>query len=277
MFESLKAAFRLARPVNVSIAMLSVLIAAMVTGTLEPHFAVLLAAISAGLIMTAGNTINDYFDIEIDRINKPLRPLPAQKISSETARRLAFGEFFLGITLSAFISLPMLLIAAFFSLLIYLYAAILKRTVLWGNVVVSLATAATFIYGGMAVRRPGAAIIPALFAFFFHFGREILKDIEDIDGDQQNAAQTFPIRFGVRPAIRLIWLNFLLLTVLTAVPFMAGWYGAVYFSIVVFGVYPVIGYVLISILQNTAPKHLNFLSNLLKADMLIGLLAIYFR
>ena len=257
--------------------MLSVLIAAMVTGTLEPHFAVFLAAISAGLIMAAGNTINDYFDIEIDRINKPLRPLPAQKMSLETARILAFGEFLLGITLSAFISLPMLLIAAFFSLLIYFYAAVFKRTVLWGNLVVSLATAATFIYGGMAVRRPGSAIIPALFAFFFHFGREILKDIEDIKGDQKNAAQTFPVRFGVRPAIRLIWLNFLLLAVLTAVPFIAGWYGTAYFGIVVFGVYPVIGYVLISILQNTAPKHLGFLSNLLKADMLIGLLAIYFR
>jgi len=77
--------------------------------------------------------------------------------------------------------------------------------------------------------------------------------------------------------VRLIRINFLLLTFLTTLPYWTKWYGLNYFLIVVLGMYPVIFYVLISIIRNTESKHLGFLSNLLKADMFIGLLAIYFR
>ncbi len=274
---TLFAIFRLSRPVNVWIALLSVLVAALITGPLSPLSAVVLACVSAGLIMAAGNTINDYYDIAIDRINKPRRPLPSGQISPAAARRAALAEFAAGIVLSALISWPMFAMALGFSALIYLYAARLKRTVLWGNLAVSLSTAATFIYGGLAVRRPAEAAIPAAFAFFYHFGREIIKDMADVEGDRRGGAVTFPIRHGPAAAIALVRANFLILSVLTVLPFALGCYGWNYFLIVALGVYPVLGYVLFSLPGNLAPQHLDFLSNLLKADMLVGLLAIYFR
>lgn len=272
-----KAIFLLSRPVNVLIAMLSVFIAAFISGSIQPLHHVLLACLSCGLIFAGANTINDYYDFRIDQINKPNRPLPSGMIGAKTVLGISGVEYTMGILLGLTISLPMFLMAAFFSALSVFYSAYLKRTVLWGNFTVSLSTAAVFIYGGLAVKKPVQAIIPATFAFFFHFGREIIKDIQDLKGDSQNAANTFPVRFGVTPAVQLVWANFALLIFLTLVPYWKQWYGVHYLFIVILGVYPVIFYVLFSMIKNRNPQHLGFLSNLLKADMFVGLLAIYFR
>jgi geranylgeranylglycerol-phosphate geranylgeranyltransferase len=272
-----KAIFLLTRPVNVLIAILSVFVAAFITGTIQPIENVIIACISCGLIFAAANTINDYYDFQIDKINKPNRPLPSGLINPGTAFVVSIIEYTIGIILGGIISLNMFFMAAFFSALSFFYSAHLKRTVLWGNLAVSLSTAAVFIYGGMAVRRPIHTIIPAVFAFFYHFGREIIKDIQDMKGDSENAAKTFPLKFGITPALRLTWINFLLLIFLTILPYWKNWYSLNYFLIVVLGMYPVIFYVLISIMKNTEPKHLGFLCNLLKANMFMGLLAIYFR
>lgn len=266
---------QLARPVNAVITLLSVLVAAFITGTLEPLGAVILACISAGLIGSAANTINDYYDVEIDRINKPQRTLAAGKLPPQSALAAAIIEYVLGIIPAAFISFPMFLMAFFFSVFTYLYSAYLKRTILWGNIAVSLSTAAAFIYGGLAVKRPQETIIPAAFAFFFHFGREIIKDMEDTRGDSRFHANTFPVRFGMPPSIVLVWINFIILVLLTILPYSMGLYGSRYLLVMIAGIYPVILYVLIGILVNTTPRHLGFISNLLKADMLVGLLAIY--
>lgn len=268
---------QLARPLNALITLLSVFIAAFITGTLEPPEAVVLACLSAGLISSAANTINDYYDIDIDRVNKPHRALAARKINAKSARTAALIEYVMGIIIAAFISLPMFIMASIFSVLTYLYSAALKRTILWGNFVVSLTTAAAFIYGGLSVNRPMEAAIPAVFAFFFHFGREIIKDMEDIRGDNQYHAKTFPIRYGFGNSIALVWTNYIVLAILLILPYSMGWYGIIYLTIVLAGIYPVIFYAMISLLKDTSATHLGLLSNMLKADMLIGLLAIYFR
>ncbi len=275
--KKFSAILQLTRPVNVIIAMCSVFIAALITGTLSPIANVILACLSAGLITAGANTINDYYDIAIDQINKPDRPLARGLISPGQAFWASLIQYFFGNLFAIFISPLMFAIALFFSLLTYLYSARLKRTVLWGNIAVSLSTAAAFIYGGSAVHRPREAVIPALFAFFFHFGREIIKDMEDVAGDRENNAITFPVKYGMPPSIQLVSLNFVILILLTIFPFWAGWYGEWYFLIIVIGIYPLILYTIYSIRNNTSPTHLHRLSNLLKADMLVGLLAIYFR
>lgn len=273
----INAIIQLARPVNVLITALSVLVAALISGGLSPLAAVALACISAGAIAAAANTINDYYDVEIDRINKPQRALARGKVSPRTALAAAVVEYAIGIALAVFISFPMFVMAFVFSALTCVYSARLKRTVLWGNFAVSLTTAAAFVYGGWAVNRPKEALFPAAFAFFFHFGREIIKDMEDIRGDSSHLARTFPIRFGMVPSLTLVWINFTILILLTLLPYAMGLYGIRYLLVVIVGVYPVILYAIVSILTDTSPKHLGFVSNLLKADMLVGLLAIYLR
>ncbi len=269
------AVIRISRPVNVFIGALSIFIAAFISGSLSPWYKVLLACLSGGIIAAAANTINDYFDLEIDRINKPARPLPAGQVSPASARRWAFGEFLLGIFLSFFINLPAFGIALTISLLLYLYSARLKRMPLWGNLAVSFSSAMAFIYGGVAVHRVKQTLIPAAFAFFFHLGREIIKDVQDMEGDRRYNARTFPLAFGKSAALLLVTLNFLFLIILTILPYLLHWYGKNYFLAVTIGVNPVLIYSAVTIWRNQSFEHLGFVSNLLKADMLVGLFAIY--
>lgn len=265
----------ISRPANVLISMISIFVAAFITGTLHPAINVLLACVSGGLIAAGANTINDYFDLEIDRINKPKRPLVAGKLSSSQAVIIALFEFAVGSLLALFIGLLAFIIAFSISLLLFFYSYRLKRLPLIGNLAVSFSTGMAFIYGGIAVHRVVETLIPAIFAFFYHFGREIIKDIQDREGDTSEKARTFPIIYGNRLSLILTTLNFALLTVLVFLPFLFGWYGIKYILVILFGVYPVIFFSVWSMWRNQTPGNLGFISNLLKADMLVGLLAIY--
>ncbi|MEL6820974.1 MAG: geranylgeranylglycerol-phosphate geranylgeranyltransferase [Calditrichota bacterium] len=268
---------RLSRPINVLITALSIGVAGIIAGIGDNGWQLGLAMISAGLIAAAANTVNDYYDIEIDRINKPERPIASGSIEPSVARSASSLEYLLGTLIAAFISLPALAMAAFFSALTWIYASFFKRQPLSGNAVVSISTAAAFIYGGIAVNNYAETIYPAIFAFFFHFGREIIKDMEDMEGDKAAGARTLPLVHGTGAAKQLIWINFLLLTIATLFPWYQGEYGPIYMWIVLIGVYPVLTYCLYVLQGEPTPKQLNFLSNLLKADMLVGLLAVYLR
>ena len=275
MVKKIFSIFQISRPVNVVIGGLSIFIAAFITGTLQPWQKVLIAVLSGGIITAAANTINDYFDLKIDRINKPHRPLPAGKIAPISALFFSTAEFIVGIGLSIFINLTAFVIAFTISIILFFYSFKLKRLPLWGNLTVSFASAMAFIYGGVAVNRIKLTVVPAAFAFFYHFGREIIKDIQDMEGDARNNARTFPLVFGKVAALRLTTINFIFLMALTVIPYLANWYGIRYFLLVIAGMFPVLIYSVISIWRNQSFKNLGFISNLLKADMLVGLLAIY--
>ena len=268
---------KLSRPANVIISFLTIIIAAELAWGLDPLNYVLLAALSAALITMGANVINDYYDIEIDRINKPNRPLAAGTVSKKTAFIYFIFVYFLAWCLAIYINVWMFLIAFMTSIILFFYSFRLKRTVLWGNLTVSFATAIAFVYGGVAVGHYKETFFPAAFAFLFHLGREILKDIQDMEGDKQAGADTFPVKYGISRSIGLISVDFILLVFLTAIPYILGIYSIRYFMIICFGIYPVLLFVLYRSRKDSDPANLGFLSNLLKADMIIGLLAIYLK
>ena len=76
------------------------------------------------------------------------------------------------------------------------YSLSLKNSLLWGNVLVAFVGAIAFPYGALAAGDLGRSWIPALFAFLFHLGREIVKDIEDVAGDQIRGERTLPLAWG---------------------------------------------------------------------------------
>jgi len=267
--------FTLSRPVNVVIAGLSILVAAFISGPLQPLGKVLAACFSGALITAAANAINDYFDLDIDRINKPERPLPKAVLSKKEALLFSLFFFFSGIVLGAFINRIALAIAASTSVLLYLYSAKLKRTVLWGNLTVSLATALAFIYGGLAVGNPTAAMIPAGFAFAMHLGREIIKDMEDVEGDRQYQSFTLPVKHGITPAKWMATVVFFVLFCATFLPHVLNIYGSWYLIIVIVGVNSVLVYTVISMWRRSSRNNFRRLSAYLKVDMIMGLLAIY--
>lgn len=265
----------LIRPVNAVISFLSICIGAAVTGTLEPLEKVLVAAASGTLVGSAGNAINDYYDVDIDRINKPQRPIPSGRVSRSEALLLSALLFGLGIALAFLVRAEAVAIAVGATLLLIAYSYRLKRTVLWGNLTVSTVTGAAFLYGGLAVGRVRAALIPAGFSFLFHLGREILKDVEDLEGDRRARAVTLPVVHGIRAAQWAVTAVFGLLIVATWLPYLYGVYNATYFWIVCLGVDTVLLYAIVQFWLDVSRGKLAFLSNLLKGDMLVGLLAIY--
>ncbi|NOX36979.1 MAG: UbiA family prenyltransferase [Calditrichaeota bacterium] len=273
--KTLRAIIRLSRPLNVAIAALSIYVGAFITETDLWNVEIALACLSGALITAAANTINDYFDVAIDRINRPDRPLPSGALSPPTAAILAAGEYAAGILLSLWINPLAFSMAVIFSALTFVYSARFKRMPLIGNVTVSLSTAAAFIYGAVAVNQPLKAVYPGLFAFFFHLGREIIKDIQDIKGDALNQARTFPIRFGIRRAIWLTKGNFLFLFFLTLLPYFTHYYDFDYFLVIMLGIFPVVLLVLFYLSEKRTHQQLEWLSHLLKLDMLVGIYAIY--
>jgi len=160
-------------------------------------------------------------------------------------------------------------------LLLFLYSFRLKRTILWGNLTVSLATALAFIYGGIAVNRLSYALIPAVFSFFYHLGREIIKDVEDIRGDRADKIQTLAIEYGEKFALKITTLIYVFLIILTPLPYIFKIFGIYYLIIVLLIVDLVIGYALISMWRNSESQNLSRLSMILKLNMFAGLLAIY--
>jgi geranylgeranylglycerol-phosphate geranylgeranyltransferase len=265
----------LTRPFNLLLGFVSVFLGAFITGTIDPVWKVALACLSAVLVMAGGNVINDYFDVEIDRINKAFRPIAAGKIGRTEAFLFTIILFALGIFVSIFISLVALLIVLLTATGLVFYSAKLKRKILVGNIAVSLFAALAFVYGAVSVDRWHRALIPAGFAFLFHLGREIIKDVEDQAADNSCALQTLPIKYGRQTAFSVVTVVFAVLIVFTFVPYLLNIYGVLYFWTVLIGVDLVIVAVLIMMWTRPEPQSLRQISGALKADMLIGLMAIY--
>ena len=271
--SQLSAFFLLPRPLNGLITALSVGIGALTADQAPAWSAILLAALSAALINGAGNAFNDLLDIDIDRINRPLRPLPSGRLSPSAARMQSLLLALVGCALAFWLSLWHGLIALVVVALLAVYSVSLKNSLLWGNVLVAFVGAIAFLYGALAAGDLGCSWIPALFAFLFHLGREIVKDIEDVAGDQIRGERTLPLCWGRTQAAVLAAFAFLLLVGFTWMPFFAGIYGALY-ALALLPVHALIGYVLWQLYRQRAVLTDDRLGRLLKVGMFLGLVAI---
>jgi geranylgeranylglycerol-phosphate geranylgeranyltransferase len=192
------------RPVNAVVSGLAAALGYLIaTGTLVP--AVLLLIPIVALVTAAGNVINDYYDADIDAINRPQRPIPSSAVTRSFARTYAIVLFFTGILLSLFTNLLCIAIVVFNSLLLVAYAGRLKRVPVSGNIAVSCLAASIFLFGG-AFAGTGGLIrnLPlATITFFAMMARELLKDAEDVKGDAAGGARTLPMKIGIRGTSRI--------------------------------------------------------------------------
>jgi geranylgeranylglycerol-phosphate geranylgeranyltransferase len=171
---------------------------------------IILAMLAVFFETAAGNVINDYFDYNIDLINKPERPIPSGRISLKSGKNYGYFLFLAGTICGFLISFltnnwipfAIVLIA---DVVLYLYAYKLKATPLIGNLAVGFMTGFGFVFGGFTINNPSmimTSIFLGFFAFVMTTAREIIKDIEDIEGDKADGAKTLPIMIGVKiPAV----------------------------------------------------------------------------
>lgn len=259
--------------------MLGVALGAHLTQAEPAYYGPVMAALCAFLVCASGNIVNDLVDTEIDRINKPHRVLVRQALSRRFAAVLAIGLAAAAVGIALTVSWPVTLIGLAAIALLAAYNLRLKRVPLLGNTVIALLGGMTFITGGLAVdpgrtfRLPGP-VIPAVFAFLFHLVREIVKDVQDREGDRRLGVTTLPHRIGVRKSLLVALALFVVLVASTLAPIAAGWFGGWYTVITVFLVDLPLTVLLILMCVNPSVRLVRVGSTALKAGMLLGVLAL---
>ena len=272
--KTIFAYLELSRPINGLIALISVLLGGFfAVGTLN-HLDVLTVAISALLLLSAGNAFNDYCDYEIDRINKPQRPIPSGRVQRRGALIFAIVLLSIGVVLGFLVNRYAALIALVVSSCLIAYALWLKRTPLVGNLVVGMLTGLTFIAGGVAVMSIRGVLVPAIFAFLFTTAREIVKDIEDTEGDIENRAKTIAV-ISKRVAVLMALVFMFAVILFSPIPYLLDWYSWRYLLTVVIGVDLVLIYLTIQLWRDASKENSAKIQRWMKWDIFVGLGAIY--
>jgi geranylgeranylglycerol-phosphate geranylgeranyltransferase len=191
----------LMRPNNGILAILGIIVGSIVAEIAFIPVPIILAIIVAFLINGAGNVINDYFDMEIDKINRPKRPIPSGRVKRNAARNFFAILTIVSLILSVFISINFLIMALINSAVSFVYSWKLKKTALIGNLAVSWLAGSTFLAAGLITfsfdALPSQVIILACIAILGTLSREIFKDAEDVAGDKKLGAKTLPIALGI--------------------------------------------------------------------------------
>lgn len=226
-------------------------------------------------VMFAGNIINDIFDLETDRINKPQRPLVKSRFNIKFIYSIYFIFSILSFFISFFLSWRLSLIVIFSSVILYFYSYKLKRIPFLGNFVISFLSGLLFIFGSEIAGNISKGVFPALFAFLMTLGREILKDIEDINGDKYIGRKTLPIVLGEENSLFFAIFIFLILIILTFIPYLLGIYNKVYMVVSFFGVDLILIVLLLIFYIFNDLRTKRVINSLIKYDMLVGLLAIF--
>ncbi|PTM11059.1 MAG: prenyltransferase [Bacteroidetes bacterium] len=253
-----------------------------------------LLALATLCIAAAGNVINDIYDVETDLVNKPDKVVIGDKISEKTAFSIYIVLTAIGVGVGFYLSnlvgrSGFSAIFVIISALLYIYATYLKQTTLVGNIVISFLVAMCLLIVGLFELLPVITeqnretqltffkIIfdYAVFAFIINALREMVKDIEDINGDYKAEMKTLPILIGRERALKVVF-------ALSLIPLLVVIY---YIITYLYKHYFVVGYFLVFIIapllyftiksfSAESKKEISFLSVLLKIVMLFGVLSL---
>lgn len=182
--------------------------------------------------VSGGNSLNDYLDREVDRVAHPERPIPSGRVRPRTALRIAAASFVVSIGPSLLLNLESIIIVMAAILVIILYEVRTKALGLVGNLSIAFLTGGLFLLGGAIVGHIDRTLAIATMAFLATLGREVVKDIQDLEGDFDRA--TLPKRIGRRNAGLLGSAAFLAAVGLSIQPYLAGMFGVEYLASVLF-------------------------------------------
>jgi len=267
---------KLMRPLNQFQGSIAVLVTATLFETFPPLGNILIGILIVVVYNGAANALNDYCDYEIDRINRPERPLPAGMISRKSALIWAILLFAAGSILGLLYGDPQLLLIMMVALILLVtYSLWFKHWPLVGNVVVALILGMAFLFSATLFGDWTKGLPPALLAFGFNFIREIVKDMQDVAGDVAAGARTLPIKYGLKGARNVVVVATALLIVSTLLPYQLNVYGKYYLGVVIFLVDLPLIYVMMAIWRDYSSRRCALLARILKGDVFFGLLAIY--
>jgi len=258
------------------------------------HLDFILLVLSTICIAASGNIINDIYDVETDAINKPEKVIIGHHISEKTGFTYFIIFSVIGVGLGFYISNSIgksqfSSIFVIISALLYIYASYLKQTFLIGNIVISALVAMSIIIVGLFELLPAVTfqnqqlqisvfkivLEYALFAFMMNFLREIVKDIQDIEGDYKLEMKTLPIIIGRDRATKVVF-GLSIISLMTLIYYIT-LYLFKHIIAVGYFVFLIVGpllYFTIKIVNAETKKELQIASNLLKIVMFTGILSI---
>lgn len=245
-------------------------------------------------IAAAGNIINDIYDVETDLVNKPSKVIVGAKISEKTANILFITFNVIGVLIGFYLS-NLVGRSGFFALfviisaLLYVYASYLKPTLLIGNIIVSVLVALSILIVGVFELIPVITeqnratqltffkilLDYALFAFLINLVRELIKDLEDVDGDYKAGMNTLPIAIG-RDRAAKVALVVMLVPLLGSIYYVVTYlfkYELFIGYFLMFIIAPLI-YITIRTFSAKSKKDYSHISNMLKLVMLFGMLSL---
>ena len=277
------------RPINCIMGSLTVIIGILNTRTGIPintlMINLVLGIITYYFIAGSGMIINDIYDIEIDKINRPDRPIPSGAVSLKQAKILFILTFGIGVMISIIhylifaLSGLNIILAVFFGFIGWLYAAWGKKQGFIGNIIVGISFSIGLIYGAVL----NSLIIPLyiyyffLTAFFLLLSREIVKGCEDIEGDKEEGVKTLAIKLGTKKAIRFSLIFEVLAIIFFILPIFTNIINPLLFLIfMIFGLVVVLTTIVLSLSKNLGTENFKKISLLLKLGALLGLIAFIF-
>ncbi len=215
-----KACIEASRPLNSFMMGLAVVVGAAIAGASGEDLARILAGALVGVLYTAASMIdNDIVDMEIDRINRPERPIPSGRLPLKTAQACIVVLVVAGAVVASYLG-SLILVASLVAVgLAMAYNRWGKPRGLVGNVMVAGIVAFPIVYGALVVDRlTPTTLVFASMVFLSTVAREIVKDIADIEGDKAAGARTFPVTHGSKTAARVAAILYLLAVALSPLP-----------------------------------------------------------
>jgi len=227
--EQARGCLELTRPGNAVAAGGLTFVGAFVAGGLSAPAPTAFAVVATVLATGGGNAINDYFDREIDAINRPDRPIPRGAVSPRGA--LLFSGLLFAVAVGLTLLLPLFAVAIALINLVALvaYTELFKGLPGVGNALVAYLTGSTFLYGGAAVEGDLSPVV-VLFALAASatMAREVVKDVEDAAGDREEGLRTLPIVLGRRRALAVAAAFVVAAVVASPAPYLLGTFGLPY-------------------------------------------------
>jgi geranylgeranylglycerol-phosphate geranylgeranyltransferase len=199
-------------------------------GQLPSIPAMVLGFLSVFCISAAALILNDYFDIDSDKINAPERPLPAGLVTERDVVLLFVAVTIFGLISASMISVEAFVVVVLVWFLGFLYNWRLKKSGFLGNLIVCVSVGMTFILGGIVVNKPFETVV-WFFAFWvmlIDLGEEIAADAMDMEGDRKAGSRSLALVLGRDTALKISGAIFLLVVAASSIPFLLGWFELLY-------------------------------------------------
>ena len=202
------------------------------TGIADHWTGLLVSAAVVFMFISGGNALNDSIDAEIDKTAHPERPVPSGRMTAAEARRVGTAMLAGSVAASLLTLDPVCIsIVAVACVLMLAYELRLKQRGFVGNLAIAVLTGMTFLMGGAVVSNAEGNAVVAVMAMLVSVGREVSKDIEDMDSDEGRT--TLPMRIGVRNAAAVACAFFIAGPALSIAPMVWHTYGPLYYLVLV--------------------------------------------